>query len=362
MSESTVSQSAIYVARPEVRVSGRVDDRIAVLLTAMRVEESDEGLATLELRLNHWAGFDDGTAGYAFVGGNAIELGAAIEVLAGDSSSPVRIFKGHVSALELVCNYGQPPELVLLAEDKLAGARRLRRSKVHADKTPADLARAIAADHGLTPRIEGFASPQGTWAQLNESDLAFLRRVLGGLGAEVHVDGNDLHVAPAGDGGGSTVELALYGQLARARVLADLAHQATGVTVAGWNPTQGSAVSGEASGLTHAGPGEGTSGAEALQQAFGTRSEHLGQPAVTSDDEARAYAEAAFDQRARRFVRAEGVAEGNPALRVGTRVRLTGLGPQFSNTYLVVLARHLFDMRQGYRTEFEAQCAYLGHA
>ena len=90
------------------------------------------------------------------------------------------------------------------------------------------------------------------------------------------------------------------------------------------------------------------------------RHEHLAAPAVYSSDEARAVAEAALDQRARRFVRAEGVAEGNAQLRVGTCVTLAGVSPQFDNTYYVVRACHLFDMKQGYRTEFSAECAYLG--
>jgi phage protein D len=71
-------------------------------------------------------------------------------------------------------------------------------------------------------------------------------------------------------------------------------------------------------------------------------------------------AEAALDQRARRFVRAEGTAEGNARLRVGASVTLGGISPQFDNTYYVVRACHLFDMKQGYRTEFNAECAYLG--
>ena len=78
------------------------------------------------------------------------------------------------------------------------------------------------------------------------------------------------------------------------------------------------------------------------------------------DDEAQAVAEAAYDLRARRFVTVEGTAEGNAQLRVGTHVTLTALTPQFDNTYYVVRACHLFDVRQGYRTDFRAECAFLG--
>lgn len=71
-------------------------------------------------------------------------------------------------------------------------------------------------------------------------------------------------------------------------------------------------------------------------------------------------AAAAFDQRARRFVRLDGVAEGNARLRVGTHVEVSGLSPRFDNTYYVVEARHRYDLQTGYRTEFVGECAWLG--
>ena len=145
-----------------------------------------------------------------------------------------------------------------------------------------------------------------------------------------------------------------------ARVVAELAHQVTRITVGGWNPVNGSAVSGEATTCAHAGPGTGTSGAEWLARALAPRSEHLGHLALATDEEARAVAAAAFDQRARRFVRLDGVAEGNARLRVGTHVEVSGLSPRFDNTYYVVEARHRYDLQTGYRTEFVGECAWLG--
>jgi phage protein D len=82
--------------------------------------------------------------------------------------------------------------------------------------------------------------------------------------------------------------------------------------------------------------------------------------AVMDAGEAQALADAAFDRRARRFVLVEGTAEGNSALRVGTHLKLVGLSPRWDNTYYVVRATHRFDSEQGYRTDFEAECAFLG--
>jgi phage protein D len=360
MSETSVSDSAIFSARPVLRIGGQADARIDSLLSAMRMEEQEGGLSALELRLSNWVATPEGRGELGFDARSTLTLGAELQVGTGDAARPTEIFKGKVSALEIVCQYGQPPELVVLAEDALTAARRARRTKVYADMTPADVVNAVAGELGLSPSVQGLTAPTGTWVQLNESDLGFLRRLLSRFDADLQTGGSDLTAAPRPDVQRGPVELVLNSQLARVRITADLAEQATAVTVAGWNATDGSAVSGTASRVTNAGPGTGRDGVSWAQEVFGARSEHVARFAVSSDDEARAVAEAALDQRARRFVRADGLAEGNPRLRVGTQVRISGVSTQFDNTYTVTQATHLYDTRQGYRTEFRAECAYLG--
>lgn len=361
MSETAISRTSIYDARPTLRVAGQEDVRMSELLTAMKMEEQEGGLSSLELRFINLVASTDGPPELAFDANSRLKLGAALGVYSGDAATPREIFQGKVSALEIVCEAGAPPELVVLAEDALTAARRGRRSKVYSDMSPADVVSAIAAELGLSPRVSGLTSPVATWAQLNETDLGFLRRLLARFAADMQVVGDTLQVSPRQDVRRGGIDLALHSQLTRVRICADLAHQATAATVSGWNPAQGQEVRGEASSLTGAGPGSGKSGLAWAQEVFGSRSEHIAGIPVTDDAEASAVAAAALDQRARRFVVAEGSCSGNAQLRVGCHVNLTGISPQFDNTYYVVAARHLFDMRQGYRTEFRAECAYLGN-
>jgi phage protein D len=360
MSETSVSASAIFSARPALRIGGQADERVDALLSSMRMDEQEGGLSALELRLSNWIATPEGRGELGFDAASALTLGAELQVGTGDAAEPIEIFRGKVSALEMVCQYGQPPELVVLAEDALTAARRARRTKVYTDMSPADVVNAVAGELGLTPSVQGLTSPTATWVQLNETDLGFLRRLLERFDADLQTGGTDLTATPRQDVQRGTVELVLNSQLARVRITADLSEQATAVTVAGWNASDGSPVSGSASSVSNVGPGAGRDGVSWAQDVFGARSEHLARFAVSSDDEARAVAEAALDQRARRFVRADGLAEGNPRLRVGTTVRISGVSTQFDNTYTVTQATHLFDTRQGYRTEFRAECAYLG--
>jgi phage protein D len=141
----------------------------------------------------------------------------------------------------------------------------------------------------------------------------------------------------------------------------DLAEQVTEVTTAGWDPARGERVAAASSG-DQLGPGSGRVGAKLLRDVFGERREHMGHPVVATADEATALAASAFHQRARRFVVLEGKTEGNPLIRVGTHVRVSGASARFNNTYYVVSACHRYDTLSGYVTELEAESAFLGLA
>ncbi|WP_437310844.1 phage late control D family protein [Sorangium sp. So ce388] len=361
MPEPSLSRQEVYRATPTIRVDGQADAKVAGLVRSMRLVESEGGMSALELRLDNLASDTGGDAALAFEDERIVKLGATIAVYGGDESSPQEIFRGVITALEATFSEASSPELVVLAEDALQRARMARRTLVHADASIADLANDLASRLGLRPVITGFSDRVGRQAQIGETDLAFVRRLVASRDGDLQVVGDELHVSPRKDVRRGAVELALYSQLRRARVTADLAHQATGVIVGGWDAVQGQRVEEIGTGA-NLGPGAGRRGDELLLQAIGQRDEHLHDVGATTDAEARAVADAAFDRRARRFVCVDATAIGNPALRVGTHVTLSGLSRRFDNTYYVVRAVHRFDRSAGYETDFEAECAFLGDA
>lgn len=354
-----MAETAVYVARPTVKVDGQESEVLDALLRALETTESEGGLGALEMRLANVASRPDGTADLAFEDARVLKLGARVEVLAGDETDPVEIFRGTVTALEGVFESTAAPELIVLAEDALQAARLARRTAVHEEATVSGLVSTVAGAAGLTPSVSGLSDPVGTQVQLNESDLAFLRRMLARQDGDLQVRGAELAAAPRADTRRGTVELAMYAGVKKARVTADLAQQVTETTAAGWDAKAGQRVTATSTGA-HAGPGRGTSGADALREAIGDRSEHVADLAVAADAEAKALADAAFDRRARRFVVVEATAVGDPRVRVGAEVRLSGLGPRFSNTYHVVRAVHRWSVETGYETDFEGECAFLG--
>ena len=360
MPNGAATADPIYCARPTVRFNGSVDERASELVLSMVMSEGEGGMRALELGLSNWASTVDGGADYAFDDSSNVRLGGQIEVYGGEVDQPLELFRGRITGLEARLKVMGPPELIVYAEDALVSARMARRSRVFRDQSPADIARTVAGDLGLQPVITGLTSPVQTFAQMDETDLAFLRRLLARFDADLQVVGSQLQVSPRADVQRAQIRLRAVVDLHSVSVCADLAEQVTSVSVRGWDVTQGQAVKAEQRQGTNLGPGAGRLGSAVLSDAIGERPDNLGHLAVRSQSEAQALAEAAFDRRARRFVRATGVTEGNPNVRVGVHLRLEGLGTRFDNEYYVVSTRHMYDQAEGYRTEFVAECAYLG--
>lgn len=357
MTEADLSPDLRYRARPTIRVGDREVTTLSEQMVSFTVRENEGGLSALELRLNN---FSD-AGGFQFEDERDLRLGTALSIYSGDEREPREVFRGVVSALEAEFPESGPAQLLVLAEDALQRARLTRRTAVHDNVTVSRLVSTVASELGLTPVVTGLADNLGTQVQLNESNLAFLRRLLARNDADVQAVGTELHVSPRADVQRGVLELALRGQLRGARFRVDLADQVTEVTTSGWDPSRGERIAGSSSG-SRLGPGSGRTGAATVQDVFGTRSEHVAHPAILNSEEAGALATSAFHERARRFVVLEGRAEGNPRIRVGTHVRVTGASNRFNNTYYVVRACHRYDQLTGYVTEFEAECAFLGAA
>lgn len=316
-------------------------------------------MSSLELRLSNFGSFSTGLADMVFEDGSILKLGTAITVYAGDVTSPTEIFRGKVTALEGRFPSNGPPDLVVLAEDALQSARMTRRTKSWGSTTLGDVATQIATNLGLSPMVDDLDTNIDTQQQFNETDLHFLRRLLARYDADVQIVATELHASPRSQVRRNQIEMDLNSQLKQVRVIADLAQQVTEVTATGFDYQQGQSIS-VTSNTTSLGPGTGQTGAYWQQQALATRTEHIGRFAALDTADAQALTDAEFAQRSRGFVVAHGVSEGNPNLRVGSYLKLNGLGPRFSNTYYTNATVHHFDTANGYETRFCAECAYLG--
>ncbi len=361
MSVSVLQRSAVSNPRPILHIDGQVFDKANQLLQVMDMREQEGGLSALELRFSNVASDTEGGADFAFEDEAEIRLGSSMTLYTGDGTESQEIFRGVVTGLEAEFPETNPPEILVLAEDSLQQARMAQRSQVYREMTVADIAEEIAQRLSLQSQVTGLDSSSSTWVQLNESDLAFLRRLLRRYDADLQIVEDRLEVAPTNEIQRQVIAMELFDDLRSVKFIADLSHQVTEVTSTGWDPLRGRAVSARSQGV-NLGPGQGRHGADLLRDAIGARVEHVGHISVTSDEEAQALADTVYDQRARSFVCAEGTAAGHPSIRVGSHLQLSGVSRRFENTYYVVSTHHRYDLMQGYMTDFRAESSALGDA
>jgi uncharacterized protein len=350
--------AALISSRPAFEVDGQDQPELAAQLLALDIADEATGLARCEAEFGNW-GVSEGQVGFRYFDRRLLEFGKPLVVRLGDE----RLFEGRILGLQGRFGEGTPPTLRVLADDRLQDLRMTRRTRSFADLSDADLARRIAADHGLTPQVDAAGPTHRHLAQLNQSDLALLHERARAIDAELWVQGRTLHFQSRRARDAGRVELSWGGQLRRFDVTADLAGQRSEVAASGWDVGAKQAVRATASAsVLGAELGSDDSGIAILQRALGERHETLAHAGAPSEAEARALAEAALRLAARRFVRGHGTAEPQAALRVGTALTLKGLGPLFNGRYVATAVRHRFDTTHGLRTEFEAERPGLGRA
>jgi uncharacterized protein len=360
--ETVLSPNDIYIAVPIIEVDGRINDMVQNLLVGMDMTESDHGMSSLELNFINSATVEGrgNDLAFEYSDNDLLSIGKPLKVWAGDHNDPQEIFRGTITALEMQMGESDVPRLMVLAEDALQKARLTRYTRLHEAGTLSSIIRSVASGLDVQIDIAGMDQEVDAQLQLNESDLAFLRRLLDRFDGDLQMVGDVLQVAPRSDIRRNEITLEQGSQLLSVRVMADLAHQVSKMTFSGWDVDAGREINVESDEAVDRGPGQGKSGPEFLDESFGERSEHLSRASARNESEAQALVNAGYSQRLRKFVCAEGVALGNPGIRVGTHLTLRGIGPRFENIYYVTKVRHHYGVSKGYRTVFHAECAFLG--
>ena len=355
-----------YVSRPLVLLDGRRNDALSTDILTLLVEETSEGLFRCEATFNNFDTRSSGTD-YVYFGRDVLDFGKDFAIQVGGGDNARQVFKGRISALEADYPSGGGGLLAVLAEDRLQDLRMTRRTRTFEDVSDEDVIEQIAQEHSLSTDISVQGPTYKVLAQVNQSDLAFLRERARSINAELWVEDQKLFAHSRTDRAstlGDPIDV-IYGvNLFSFSVRADLAHQCTELGVAGWDVAAKDAIEETADQSTisaELNDGE-TSGGSILQQAFAERQERIVHMTPFTSEEARTFAQARYRERARCFVTGEGVADGDARIRVGTTLRIGGVGPLFNGKYYASRVRHTYDGTYGFRTEFEVERPGLGKA
>jgi len=353
---SNESDKGFGSSRPTINVAGEDNGELAGGLLRLLIVEDTSGLYRCEATFGN-LGDKDGSPGFLFFDRKTLDFGKQFKI---KLESDV-IFDGKITGLEASFPEGQPPEVTVLAEDRFQDLRMTRRTRSFADVSDSDVINQVANDYGLSPSVNVTGPTYKVLAQVNQSDLAFLRERARAIDAELWMDGNTLNAKPRSNRTSGSVEMGYGNKLREFSVIADLARQRTSVTVSGWDVAAKSELKHEATDSVLGGELNGDdSGSSILQSAFGARKELFAHTVPLTSAETQAEAEALFKMTARRFVVGRGVAETSSKLRVGVYIDLKELGPLFSGKYYLSEIRHVFDGTKGLRTEFTAERPGLG--
>ena len=350
--------AAVRSARPHLEVAGTAQPRLEQGMSRLEIVETIHGLYRCEAEFINW-GEGRSTPDYLYFDRQLLEFGKAFTVKLDTDS----LFAGRIMALEGNFPAGAPPTLTVLAEDRFQDLRMTRRTRAFPDASDADVIRQIASDHGLTADVSADGPTYKLLAQVNQSDLAFLRERARSIDAELWMEDTTLHVKARASRRGPPLALTMTRELQSFTATADLATQRSSVTANGWDVSAKSALQHEAGVSAISGELNGDdSGVSILTSTLGDRKETLAHTVPLNSNEVEAVALSHFKNFARRFVTGRGIVTTQADLRVGAVVDLKALGPLFSGKYYVVEARHIFDSTRGLRTEFTAERPGLGHA
>ncbi|MEM7422736.1 MAG: contractile injection system protein, VgrG/Pvc8 family, partial [Pseudomonadota bacterium] len=275
-------------ARPVLQIDGEEREDLGDAVTATEVHLPLHGRGHAEIHLVDWANGRRVASDLA--------LGTVVSVLMGDASAPV--FSGEITGIEE--RYGDgAPQLVVLAEDPLHRLGRQRHNRRFEAMTLDAVFDQILPDAGLQGDT-ALGTANATWLQMNESSLAFLMRLASaqGIGLRMHAgmvrakaeeeDSEPIHLDPD-TGTAKTV-----------RIIADLNHQPSSITVRGHDLATGEPISHTVTALTPA--PSGPTATAALEAAGWQTESILPHPFARSQSEAEAIAEGQFARAASRFL------------------------------------------------------------
>lgn len=327
-------------------------------LLTLSISEDVHGMYHCDARFGNW-GPKGNEIDFLYFDRKKLDFGKSVQI----KLEQDKMFDGRISAIEAEFPEGSSPQISVLLEDRLQDLRMTRRTRTFADVSDSDVMMRIAQDHGLQPNIDVSGPTYKVLAQVNQSDLAFLRDRARGIDAEVWMDDRNLYAKSRSKRNDGTIKMTYGGELREIRVIADLAGQRTAISVNGWDVSNKTSLKHEADSQAISNELNGdTSGLSILKSAFGERKESLVHSVPLNSNETQTVAETALKMTARRFVTAHGMAQANAKLRVGNYVDLLGLGPLFNGKYYLTQVKHVFDGAEGFRSEFTGERPGIGRA
>ena len=262
---------------------------------------------------------------------------------------PDALFSGQITSAASEHGPAGGLTLRLRGYDLLHRLRKRQPLRRHAHLSTAELLAEVVADLGL--RVEA-SEPGPRWEALlqhRHSDFDLVAEVVERSGLYFTLRGDTLHLLTL-EGSGTPVRLALGDNLLEARLEVSGEPACRTVDTLGWDPWLAKARRGDARSPR---AGRQVEAQVAPDRVGGSGARTLTNEAVQSDEQAAALAQAELDRQAAGEVTLWGTAEGNPDLRPGTPVIVSGVAPALGGRYVLTAVTHTVDRRRGFQSEID---------
>ena len=280
---------------------------------------------------------------------NPFDIGTPLEVKLGarDQTTTTSLFNGQIVSLELDFGAGGV-ELKVRGFDRSHVLIRGRQIRTFQNQTSSDIVQKIVQEAGLSVQCDPSGDPHEFMQQDNETDWDFIWRLAERVGFEFVVQDSTAYFRkPVAD---DPVALQWPQTLRSFSPRVTATQQAQQVTLSAQDPTTKQSIDVTASSpqqLAAIGVDRAT-----VAGAFSGADIHVATEPIKTQSEGTALVQALLDKLANGYIAAEGVCDGNPSIRAGAAVQVSGLGTKYSGLYRVAAATHVLRGGSTYETHF----------
>jgi phage protein D/phage baseplate assembly protein gpV len=315
------------------------------------------GMFTLIISNNYFAGNSAApwTHMSKFAIGKKIKIGFTSSTTGDpnfDDASTAYILEGEITAIETDFTEEAKAPIIIRGYDVSHRLHRGRCSQSFLDTTDSDIVTKLAGESGISLGTVTATTPVHKYVfQENQTNMEFLQERAARNGFELYMQDGKLNFRKPTKG--AELSLTWLRDLSSFRVRVTGAEQVSSVEVRGWDYTTKQAIVSTAS--TEAAITSNTSGkGSASSNTFSSSTKMIvvDQP-VFSTAESDKIAQSLCDELGGEFVHADAKGTGNPLIRAGKVINLTGMG-DYSGSYYVTETHHLW---QGgdYTTHFSVR-------
>jgi len=331
----------------------------------LKVTMDIDAMTSVDLTFSNW---DDATLFFKYSDTTKLDIGNRVHVLLGYADELVSMMHGQINSLTPRFPQSGSPTITVSVLD---GMQRLKDSRPkdgetirYVDKADWEIAKIIAERNGLTAEVKEEGPTHPDVIQKNQDDASFLLERASRIDFDCYVYTDPKQeksvlrfMKPTDDRAGSRIrshDFSWGEDLMSFEPTLTLSRQVSQVTVRGWDPEAKEAIVEKATSDDIPGSGSGTSGPKAAAKVLGNRQDVIVDAPVASSEEAKRLAVALLCERAYEFITGTGEVIGDPQIRPGDNLNLSGLGKRFSGSYYLRKVEHSIG-RGGYTTRFEAR-------